>query len=302
MLKYIRNGKGSVVIIVAAAMVVMLGFAAMVIDVGAWYSGRVQLSNLADAAALAGAQDLPDTVAAEGTARAYAAINPPGLAGDVIAVDAQTDHITVNATRVAPSYFARVLGINNVTITAHARVNRGVAGSVGNLIPLGYVADPTKPFPLIKGIEYSITIEAGGGTRGNYELLDFPATPVPIVPGPIYAQAGGDFVNYLTNGYGAPISTGSYVWSNTGMKVGQVRPPIEGRIGDVVLVPVIDQVTFDKATGKSKLLIYGFAAFEITGYSGSKQVTGKFVNFTTSSAGPGGNPSNYGLSYIRLVE
>ena len=301
MIANVRNNKGSVVTILAISMVVLLGFASFAIDVGTWYYNRVQLSNAVDAAALAGARDLPQTVTAEGTARAYAAISPPGQVGDVITVDAQTDHIIVDATRVAPSYFAKVLGINSATITAHARVNRGVAGSVGNLIPLGYVADPTKPFPLTKGVEYPITIEAGGGTRGNYELLDFPATPVPIVPGPIYAQAGGDFVNYLTNGYGASISTGSYVWSNTGMKVGQVRPPIEGRVGDIVLVPVIDQVTFDKATGKSKLLIYGFAAFEITGYQG-QTVRGKFVDFTTSNAGPGGNPSNYGLSYIRLVE
>ncbi|MBP2639435.1 MAG: hypothetical protein H6Q66_386 [Firmicutes bacterium] len=301
MLKYIKNSKGSVVIIVAAAMVVMLGFAALVIDVGAWYNGRVQLSNLADAAALAGAQDLPDTAAAEGTARVYAAISPPGHAGDVITVDAQTDHITVDATRVAPSYFARVLGINNVTITAHARVNRGVAGSARSVVPLGYVADPDQPFPLTKGVEYPITLEAGEGTKGNYLLLDFPVNPINIVPGPIYSSAGGDFMNYIMYGYGGTIQVNSYVWSNTGLKVGQVSPAINYRVGDTVIVPVITKMSFDASTGKSEYLTWGFAAFQVTGYSG-KTVKGKFLEFNTSDAGPGGNPANLGLSYMRLVE
>ena len=51
------NEKGSVIIIVACAMVLMLGIAALVIDVGVLYYNKVALSNAADAAALAGVQE-----------------------------------------------------------------------------------------------------------------------------------------------------------------------------------------------------------------------------------------------------
>ena len=51
-------------------MVVLLGMAGLVIDVGSWYRSQRNLQSQADASALAGAQDLPkDTVTARGDAQ-----------------------------------------------------------------------------------------------------------------------------------------------------------------------------------------------------------------------------------------
>mgnify|MGYP000935714711 FL=1 len=52
--RIMKNEKGSVIIIVAAAMVLLLGIAALVVDVGVLFYSKVALSNAADAAALAG--------------------------------------------------------------------------------------------------------------------------------------------------------------------------------------------------------------------------------------------------------
>src|SRR5437899_7981806 len=54
------SGRGSVLVLTAAAMVPLLGMVSLSVDVGRLMSTRRQLQNAADAAALAGAQRLPD--------------------------------------------------------------------------------------------------------------------------------------------------------------------------------------------------------------------------------------------------
>ena len=58
--KNISNEKGQVVIIAALLIVSLLGMTALVVDVGSIYEERRQTQTVADAAALAGAQDLPE--------------------------------------------------------------------------------------------------------------------------------------------------------------------------------------------------------------------------------------------------
>jgi Flp pilus assembly protein TadG len=69
--------RGSVAVLVAVTMVVLLGFASLVIDIGNLYRVRGQLQNAADSAALAGAQELDHTQdgidRARDKAREYAA-------------------------------------------------------------------------------------------------------------------------------------------------------------------------------------------------------------------------------------
>jgi hypothetical protein len=77
-----RTGeRGSVAVLVALALAVLLGFAALVVDVGLLWAVRAEAQTAADAAALAGAARLADgpagTVAA---VRHYLDANVPGLA------------------------------------------------------------------------------------------------------------------------------------------------------------------------------------------------------------------------------
>ncbi len=54
-------------------LVVLLGFAGLVIDIGRVYVAQRQLQAAVDAAALAAGQDLPDSVAAQTSAISYGA-------------------------------------------------------------------------------------------------------------------------------------------------------------------------------------------------------------------------------------
>ena len=73
---------GQVAIVVSLMLVVLLGFAALVVDVGLNWAARTQAQLAADAAALAGARTLPsDPAAAVDDVRRYLNANVPGLAG-----------------------------------------------------------------------------------------------------------------------------------------------------------------------------------------------------------------------------
>jgi hypothetical protein len=71
-----RDAPGQVLLLVAASLVALIGFAALSVDIGTYVRARQQVENAVDAAALAGAQVLPDNgTEAENLARQYAVRN-----------------------------------------------------------------------------------------------------------------------------------------------------------------------------------------------------------------------------------
>src|SRR6476620_39448 len=62
-----KKDDGQAVVLMVLALAVLLGMCAMVLDVGSWYRTQRRLQGTADAAALAGAQMLPDTPTAAQT-------------------------------------------------------------------------------------------------------------------------------------------------------------------------------------------------------------------------------------------
>ena len=113
--------RGQILVLVAVMMVVMCGFTALAVDVGILMINRAQLTTVADAAALAGAQELPtDPTSAESEALSYASAN--GKVGDTVSVvfSRSNEVITVDVQRQVSFVFARVLGFNTIVISSTA--------------------------------------------------------------------------------------------------------------------------------------------------------------------------------------
>jgi Flp pilus assembly protein TadG len=91
---------GATAVTVAILSVVLIGLAAMVIDVGSLYTEHARLSIAADAAALAGAHELPNTAAARTGAAAYAAANAPEA--PVVTIVFYDGEVAVTADASAP--------------------------------------------------------------------------------------------------------------------------------------------------------------------------------------------------------
>ncbi len=131
----VRNERGAVLFLVAASMVVMLGFAALAVDVGNLLLARTESQRTADAAALAGAGWLipapTDSAGARQRAIEYASRNniqntPAVLLPEDIHVDLDSSLVRVHVQNTTargnpiPTFFAKVLGIQTVNVTSVA--------------------------------------------------------------------------------------------------------------------------------------------------------------------------------------
>jgi Putative Flp pilus-assembly TadE/G-like len=126
------GSRGQVLPLVGLALVVLMGVAALAIDVGYWrYNQRVQ-QTAADSAAIAGASEIASgSAGVTAAAKADAALN--GFTDDGVNVNVQvhwppsSGSYTANASAVEvivqanhPNFFARVLGFASQSVSARA--------------------------------------------------------------------------------------------------------------------------------------------------------------------------------------
>lgn len=121
-LKILKDESGQAMILFALVFVVLCGFAAFVIDIGRVSIEKTDLQNAADAAALAGAQDLPSASTAKNTAIHYAELNGVD-SSNVTATspyNGDSAKIEVVCTQTVEYTFARVLGFTTTEVSARA--------------------------------------------------------------------------------------------------------------------------------------------------------------------------------------
>lgn len=103
-----KDEQGVTMVLVAIALLALLGMAGLAIDVGQLVVAKAQLTRAADAAALAGVQSLPDVNRAVADALNYVAINEPGATATAQQVGSQ--QLKVTASKTVPTTFMRVFG------------------------------------------------------------------------------------------------------------------------------------------------------------------------------------------------
>lgn len=162
----LRSERGAVIIHVAIALIGLLVFTSFVIDYGVMWVSRRQAQNVVDSAALAGALALEWGGPPEPAAQHFAANNPIwgegnsagnvdvtlsdathnippcGVAPGCVRVDVfRNTPDRTNAVRgnVVPTYFARLMGLNDqgVRATATARTSNG--NSIKCLLPFAVI-------------------------------------------------------------------------------------------------------------------------------------------------------------------
>lgn len=148
-------------LVVVVVLAVLLGLAALVIDLGRVYVVKRQLQSAADASALAGAGRLPNGSAAVDMASAYGAKNPLpnvaaaqstqvwclrsvpycyGNAPGTQPANQQGNGIVVQASASVSTSFARVFGVDSVNVTARSTACGGCGGKP---LDLAIVVDRT---------------------------------------------------------------------------------------------------------------------------------------------------------------
>jgi Flp pilus assembly protein TadG len=126
----INATKGQIIVLIAVVLVVLLALAGLAVDLGMAYGVRTKLYGAVDAASIAGGRVVSQgsTVIRSQANLFFNANYPASLLGSTVtAQNTNAVHnadgswtITVNATAIVPTYFARVVGWRNFSVNASA--------------------------------------------------------------------------------------------------------------------------------------------------------------------------------------
>ena len=331
--------RGAAAVVVAFALVVLLGFAALAVDVGAMYAEKAQLQNGADATALAIAGDC-----ANGINCATAMADPDNRLADDNANDGASGTFSVtqpsaNSVRVETNaqaagstedsfglYFARVLGQESSVIHAAAVATWGTP-SEANTLPWTISECVFKQFLSPAQLaEFNSTGSFTGDPIPTRILFRYDQN-VPTFPGCAaengYAPGGFGWLD-TDAGCSADIDiSNSEVGSNPGNDLPSVCHDMPATIKDEpVLIPVFSEAT--KNGQKTEYALTGFLAFQVTGFKfgggpgltdldplapacdggNCRGIQGYFTRFVSLEEGlslTGGIP-NYGATTVALSE
>jgi Flp pilus assembly protein TadG len=247
--------RGAVGVTVAVTLVVLLGVAALAVDAGAVYAQRRQMQTAADAAALAGVQELPANPAgASSMASNYAALNTE-VASDVTVeiLSTYTTNDTIRVTAKDPEFglfFARFIG--NETTSVGARATASVVSPVKyakNVMPFGvlngafpfgetrdikfYAQDPLAENALSQLMYLTDPPGGTGGTKLIEDQIKYDTKDVPVYVGASYQT--GPQVN------GTPImrAVDYYIGDNQDLLTDIARV-IEQEPGQPPVVEILD--------------------------------------------------------------
>jgi Flp pilus assembly protein TadG len=194
-LRSLCSERGGVLVMVALALPVMLAFAALVIDVGHAYQLRRHLQASADAAALAGAQELPNVSNAHTVANAYDATNGLNERSNLPAVTTVVSFpaptgakVKVTESAKSEGFFGGILGFDGFDVSATAVASRA-STTAGTPLAV-YVHELCGNKGFISG-GLNMQIEGGIHSNGHFEVKneDFQAAGGATVYRPPHANS-----------------------------------------------------------------------------------------------------------------
>ncbi len=312
-----RNDTGQATVLTLVFLTVLLGMAALVLDVGSWYRADRAAQSTADAAALAGAQALPEDAAKARTlAQQYADKNGSLGAGNVTITSkiVSNDTITVSVKRPAPGFFAKIFGIKSVTAGAKATAR------AGGLATAKYVAPITVHYkhPLLNctgpsthptcnptfDVETTLNLEdlhqkGGGNGSGAFGLINL------NYDDPSGNVGAGTLADWLHYGNENELPLGTYYSApSANFNNSQFTDSLNFVLGKEVLFPVYRLLTGPGSNAKYDII--GWVGFVITSFDNSGSsgtLTGHFTEWVGQGlqASKGGNPY-FGAKKVELVD
>jgi hypothetical protein len=308
-----KSESGQAFVLMALSLVVIMGMAALVVDVGSWYHTKRRLQATADAAALAGAQLLPtDSSGAQSMALSYADKNGGNVAGADITVSStqqSNDTIAVRARRTASGVFSGILGVGSADISARAKARVGPPAQARYVAPMVVFCD----HPLIHNCNGNSDPDFGPDhpTTMDYDPMGAPgAYGMLNLDGGNGTPGSSDEANWILHGFNKYRPTGDYR-SDPGAKFSSsnIQDALQGRMNTVLLFPVFKQL--DGQGQNAVYEIIGWIGFHLDTFEvhgNNATLHGYFTEFIAQGilAGPGGGgsgpSSSFGVKSIQLIE
>jgi hypothetical protein len=296
-----RDERGQALVLTTIFMVALLGMAALVLDVGHWFRSQRDLQAVADAAALAGAQALPED---PGKATALAIQYAQDNGGPAPQITFSTkyinnDTIKVDLRRTEPGFFSKVMNIDSVDVAAHAKARNGVLAAAQYAAPFG--VDERHPMLQCKPdpCQDLTTLDLEKVGPGAFRILN------------LDNSKGGSgqqiLAQWIAQGYDGMMPVNSDYYSDSGAKfnASEVKAAMEDALqaGRELLFPVYRAI--DGQGAGLQYTVIGWAGFLVTDFDGngsSGQITGHFTRFLAQGI-QGIPPQNgFGTWNVQLIE
>jgi Putative Flp pilus-assembly TadE/G-like len=302
----LRSEAGQAAALTAVFMTVLLGSCAAVLDVGAWFREDRDTQRIADAAALAGAQALPESTGdAQALALEYSDKNGGGLTPADITfsnTNMPNDTIRTEVERPAPGFFSRLFGMDSITVGSHAKARAGVPSEAKYVAP--FAVDEKHPMlsgsgcPCFKS-DTDLDLKKTG--PGAFRVLNIDGSR-----GGIGSQ---DLEEWILHGYGGWMPAGPDTWyfSDPGAKFnsGNVQDALTVREGDELLFPVYRRTKSGGANFEYEVV--GWVGFHVTHFDlrgESGKIFGHFTRVIWEGLLPE-NPSpaaDFGVRTVSLID
>ncbi len=311
-----RGRHGQIMVIFALIAVGLVGIAALGIDVFYIYWNKNQLQGGTDAAALAGATYFNNvTFTGKNGACLYAtdaqnaactyALNDGVLASELTSVVANSSNqsMTVSASRRIPALLAKVVGIQNFTVSATSvAVLQGLV-SASNLAPIGL--DSTTPYTYGQ----SITLHNGLCGPGCWDGLSLMSASGKSTGGAVFRQN-------LGSGCACTVKVGDILSVEPGATVGPIGQGVSDRVTAGIAsdpsgtwsshtlsdarVAVVPVVNWSGCKGNCSVPVTGFAEIWISGTSGA-DINAVFIRQVAGGT-PGTGGTNMGAVHAQLTQ
>lgn len=294
--------RGQSLVITVVFLVVLAGMSALVLDAGSWYRADRKLQANADAAALAGAQALPeDPTEARAVAIDYAERNDGGVAPGKITFSrglVDDDTITVEAERTAPGFFAQVFGMGSVQVHAKAVARSGVPGKARWAAPIAvdelHPLLQCRPLPCF---EQDTVLDLTKTGPGAFRLVNIDQSQGGTSPDTL-----AEWIRYGFDGY-MPLN---WYFSDPGAKFNSshIKGALDDRIGTELLFPVYSDTRGGGAN--FEYYVIGWVGFRLASYdvkgSGGK-LFGQFTRVIWEGIlNESATGDDFGARTIALVE
>lgn len=306
-----RREHGQAAALSVLFLTVLLLSAVAVIDVGSWFREDRDTQRVADAAALAGAQALPESQGlAQDYAIEYGTKNGGGVAAANVVFSTTVmpgDTIQVNVERPAPGFFSQVIGIDSVQVGSVAKARAGVPNEARYAAPITVNED----HPMLNncsgpcfGQATSIDLlnlhhPHAGDAAGAFGLLN-------LKKNPSGNEGAGEVAGWLQWGYEGFMPLGMYASvPSSNFNSAHMDDALDARIGDEVLFPIYREPILGGGTN-ARFNIIGWVGFLITGYDNhgsTGRVDGEFTRviwegILTNSGGS----ADFGVRSVQLID
>ena len=293
---------GQSTVLAVLFLAALIAMTAAVLDVGSWMRTDRNLQSEADAAALAAAQELPDTPAtAVAKAVEYGGKNGGHVGVNNVQIKTRVlanDTVTVTIQRTVPGVFSGIMGVDSATVHATSSARAGVLTSARYAAPIAVdIKHPLlqcKPTPCYN-VPTTLDLEKVG--PGAFRLLNLDDSHGGTGPSTV-----ADWIEHGYDGY-MPID---WYFSDPGAKFNssQIKDAMTNRVGDELLFPIYD-IT-EKEGANFEYHVVGWVGFLVSGFTAAGNggtVSGKFTRVIWEGISGTETPDhNFGARTVSLVE